>query len=668
MIESYFSIADGSSKDAFIVLIRGAKLLTLARDQLREASNAAIQLHGIIFATPAFYNPGWSFHLDPASIAFHADPQSSCDTTLSDVEHLLSKEDKKLPTGSRCSFRHVRIVAEVEPPSKRPLRRPSDDELSATAKELFSAFGLPVTSSGWAARLDADLASEASLSSAEISKRIATLNPRWTEMYVQDVRAALGGLESDLRYFDDLRFRLTNQVLDLKALDDALRIHNDEIAAGYYTVASEISKSEFEAAGEQKAGYEAASAEYSKLFQNPEAVEAFTDPQRAAQLRAVSATALVYSPYQDLHDQFSKGQMVRWAHGWNTPDVPTPLPKGNVGDSPTDTPTLVYYATRKSAVCEISAAAVSVTGGRLLAEAGAKAAKASFEAKARAANWAADDISFRRDRAKVQIELRELRRQAIDSWGGPLNLTEKCLTIRKRFIDLLAETVARAEVIASTLQSLYGVVWSLPPPKIDGWDDAAGSYLAALQAWYADLDTALSRMQERESALIVAISMRNSALKEFEAAKVALKTGKSPSLLVGFKIPSQRIGDLRGARVRAVSISTIEKVSDYSDSWHGRIRPPISAVSIDLHGNRHSISQNDPFAAEVGRILSRANPRQPDSVGTIFRNCCPTSDLTKPDAASTWTLEIAAFSVLGKHAYELEDVVVEVVVTGLVPY
>jgi hypothetical protein len=668
MLEAYFALSDGSSKKPFIILLRGAELVAHARAILRGNPDLASHVHGNIVATPAFYNPDWSFHLDPSSIGFFQVAIEVCDANIAYVEEkLIDVGTDFLPGNHWCPW-SAKLTAEISLPAKSRMCRPGVAETSVRAKELFSIYGLPLSPAGWVARLDAGLAAEPSLGASELAKRAATLNPRWTEVYIQDMRSSLGGLEIDSRYFDDLSFRLANQVLDLKAQDEALRIHNDEIVAGYYTVASEISQSELTATNAQLNGYAEASAQYEKLFQNHDAVEVFEDPQRAAELRAVAASVLVYSPYQKLHDDFSKNGFLMWPKGWNTVGVPTPLPPGTIGEDPTSTPSLVYFATRKSAMCEISSAAVAATSGRLLADAGSKSAASSLAAKTREAKWAADDVNFRRDRAEVQINLRELRRQAVESVGGPLNLTEKCLTLRKRFVEQLAETLARATVVGSSLQPVYGVTWSTAPPDVASWDDAYGGYLAALQAWYVGLDTTLARAQERESAQIVVVSMKGSSPKEFAAAKAALKAGTSPKLLVPFKITPQQVGDLRGARVRALSISTIEKGPDIADSWRGRVRPPIAAISVDLLGNHHLIIQQGSFVAEAGRICSRTSPRQPDTVGANLRNCCPTSDLSKPDAASNWALEVEPLSLLGKHAYDLEDVVVEVVITGLASY
>ncbi|MGE8067065.1 hypothetical protein [Pseudomonas sp. NPDC089569] len=660
-----FSVSDSKDSPPFIIRLDDPAVIEQARAILRGEETAKVRVQGTVITRQAPYNPAWSFHLDPGSISFFELAAEVCDASTQHVQENLDRVGHDfLPEGRWCPW-SSRLVSELPAGSACGFQRPNKEQTSRVARELFAAFGLNMSPAGWVAGIDSALNSEADLLTGALQARTATMSERWADVYVQDIRGALASMESDLRYFDDLNYRLANQSIDIYAQDEALRIHNEEIAAGWYTVAAEIAQFEQTAAATQKTGSDVVKGIYDGLFANPDVVKAFRDPQQVANLRATTAAVMTYSPYSKLHDDFKTAGFLKWSNALNGNTVPTPLPVGHVGPDPMETPALVFTMTQQSALCEIAWAAVNSRSGQAGATANADACSNLASAKSRELQWAQADSNFRQERSAVQLQVRELRRQAVEQPGAPLNITEKCRTLRRRFVDQLAEAVARAMVVDTAMASVFGLPWNEAPPLPETWNDSAGSYLAALQRWFVRLDVQLARGQQQEVAQVVAVSIKQAAPTAFAKAVKDLKTNTAKTLSVRFPIAETLFGGLRGARIRGAFVSTIEKTPDASDSWQGVLSAPVTAVSIDASGRRQQIAQRLP-PADAGRIQARSILKTPDLVGAAaLRNASPIGDMTQAAADSQWLIEIGGKSLLGRSAADLTDIVVEIVVGGL---
>ena len=151
-----------------------------------------------------------------------------------------------------------------------PLKTDDPDRINKIAKAAFANVRMRTGSDGWASRMDADVAKETGLRSKEIARRAHSLSLRWADVYLQDIRGSLQSMEADNRYYDELNFRLANQAIDVYSQDEALRIHNNEIAAGWYTVAAEIADLEEKALSIQRDGAHDVRDAYDELFKDPE--------------------------------------------------------------------------------------------------------------------------------------------------------------------------------------------------------------------------------------------------------------------------------------------------------------------------------------------------------------------------------------------------------------
>ena len=234
-------------------------------------------------------------------------------------------------------------------------------------------------------------------------------------------------------------------------------------------------------------------------------------------------------------------------------------------------------------------------------------------------------------------------------------------------MERLAETLARAIIVESSLVTTFGLDSLAPLPMPETWKDANGSYLAALQAWFVEVDNALARVQEAEVAQVLALSLNKVAPGALKKAQADVQQGKAASVIVRFLVPDSYVRGLIGVRVRGAFVSTIEAHSlqgEKGDSWRGRLHAPKAALAI---GRSKTVAvRQDTSVAECGRIQSRASISHPDLVGAAaLKNASPIGDPKGTADDSSWTIELEATSLLGRKASVLHDVVIELVLSGL---
>ena len=110
----YFIVSDGVTPRNFIVKFDTAERVRMARDII-AGQLPSLHVKGNIVTTAAIYNPGWSWHLDPASIEFFSVASNVCDQTFSNTEsNLANVGNTFLTSGTICPWSSY-LVAEVEP-------------------------------------------------------------------------------------------------------------------------------------------------------------------------------------------------------------------------------------------------------------------------------------------------------------------------------------------------------------------------------------------------------------------------------------------------------------------------------------------------------------------------------------------------------------------------
>jgi len=100
--------------DAFTIMLTDSIRIQEARLIVSGVQTDAVSVMGTIVKAPAPYNPGWSYHLDPASISFFRCAIEVCDASPQYVEdHLNEVCGALLPGCTWCPW-SSRVAEEVE--------------------------------------------------------------------------------------------------------------------------------------------------------------------------------------------------------------------------------------------------------------------------------------------------------------------------------------------------------------------------------------------------------------------------------------------------------------------------------------------------------------------------------------------------------------------------
>ena len=114
---TYFRFTDTDGQPRFVIQLTDPAKIEHARKILRGEENDKIHLYGTIIRRPAAYNPGWGFHMDPATINFFIAAIEVCDASMRYVEeHLDEAGGAFLPGAIWCPWTS-RLVDEFTPPT-----------------------------------------------------------------------------------------------------------------------------------------------------------------------------------------------------------------------------------------------------------------------------------------------------------------------------------------------------------------------------------------------------------------------------------------------------------------------------------------------------------------------------------------------------------------------
>ena len=90
MASAYFAFVVNDDKE-FVIELRNDDLIAHARKLLSGEETSEPHVHGRIIKRSAPYNPAWSYHLDPDSIAFFEMAIEVCDAHPAYVEDHLDE-------------------------------------------------------------------------------------------------------------------------------------------------------------------------------------------------------------------------------------------------------------------------------------------------------------------------------------------------------------------------------------------------------------------------------------------------------------------------------------------------------------------------------------------------------------------------------------------------
>ncbi|MFI0367101.1 calmodulin-binding protein [Actinomadura sp. 1N219] len=110
---AHFVFTDMASDDEAVIELTDPAEIQHARDLINGTATDNPQVMGKIVKQPASYNPGWSYHLDPATIQFFEIATEVCDASISYVEeHLDEAGGAFLPGLTWCPW-GSRVLREV---------------------------------------------------------------------------------------------------------------------------------------------------------------------------------------------------------------------------------------------------------------------------------------------------------------------------------------------------------------------------------------------------------------------------------------------------------------------------------------------------------------------------------------------------------------------------
>lgn len=126
-MSAYFMFGQTSPKgeqEWFVFKLTDPAKIAEARALLGGGNDAKRHVQGTIVKSRVPYNPGWSFHLDPASIGFFEMQIEVCDANVTYVEeHLDEVGGSTLPKSFWCPWSST-LTAEVtdlfDPVTERP--------------------------------------------------------------------------------------------------------------------------------------------------------------------------------------------------------------------------------------------------------------------------------------------------------------------------------------------------------------------------------------------------------------------------------------------------------------------------------------------------------------------------------------------------------------------
>lgn len=103
------------AKDTFVFKLDDPAKIAEARVILAGKNGGKNHVSGIVEKSPASYNPGWSYHIDPGSITFFQNMTEVCDASIRMVEdHLAEVGGSFLPENRWCPW-GSHLLEEVAP-------------------------------------------------------------------------------------------------------------------------------------------------------------------------------------------------------------------------------------------------------------------------------------------------------------------------------------------------------------------------------------------------------------------------------------------------------------------------------------------------------------------------------------------------------------------------
>lgn len=536
--------------------------------------------------------------------------------------------------------------------------------LRAAVAKRFLDLGLQIRADGWPGRIDSGLSAESQLSRVALDAIAGLWSPLWADNLFQELRFTVSGLEADSRYFADLNYRLATYIIEQFTQDGELAVHNDEVGAGWLTVAAEIAGLETAAQEEMFNAFQASSAYFQNLLQDEAVQRAFANPRALGEMRAAAVTVASLTPYRKVYVDSIEDSYVEYSEQVLTGGRPIVVDPNGAG-ARTDAVAAIYNNAAESFALDMAINAATTQAGGELAKGYAASAFPSLNSKQRQLAWSNNDIEFRRRRTQLQIDARALKREAFETAGSPFDYTVELSQLRERFIAMLAQASSKASVVQKGLNLLLGLSLPEPPMPYD-WEDGRPSYIIALSEWINLVQFSVGQATQFEAGTILSFSVKRLNPGAWDLARQNISSGATTRFEMALQFPRDAFEAYSRVRLRGLSASVAHATASVDgDSWRGTIQPPANSVYLDAEGGELTVVQA-ALQSDLARVAGRGASRPPDIVGmSHLRNMSPLSPTAAQDARSAWHLVIERESVFGKDILEVTDVCLDLMVSGL---
>jgi hypothetical protein len=110
---AYFLVGFPPTRETFVIELREARRIQLARAVIASRGRMQHHVGGIIVKEPRRYNPGWSYHLDPTTVHFFITAPPELHSTPRFIEEHLAEVGVTFLPGSRWLPRNSRLIREI---------------------------------------------------------------------------------------------------------------------------------------------------------------------------------------------------------------------------------------------------------------------------------------------------------------------------------------------------------------------------------------------------------------------------------------------------------------------------------------------------------------------------------------------------------------------------
>jgi hypothetical protein len=407
-------------------------------------------------------------------------------------------------------------------------------------------------------------------------------------------------------------------------------IHLREDAAGYYTWAASVARSD---AAAEKTLYESAEAA-AKQIEDYGNKYLDGDGLRRREVAAQKEAALSPLPY---YKEDAEGKHPIQYH----PNA-SPLPAVSGEKSDLFETFAIWESTARLNLerCLLRSQYSALSSA---AEAGKQRSKGATDKQ----NWEESNILFQQERTSVVREIMYLKQLLATCPDGVLNYIQRMKAIQSRFHRDFRDAIARIKAAQQGLQKLYGYTEPLP-------DENSPSYFDLVLGWTRDAIRKRVRFSHYDQNLVFPLSVRSSCGGD-EKWSEGKRTGHWKCRFSEDMVPT----GIRHVRLRGISAFVVSDEKSPNGLWQVTARAPRRSMCRRLDDRVEPLDQTKIPPCWLFRTTVRQDRREPDVVGSVaLHNVSPFST-ADPGPDDDWEIAIAQTSSSGVSRNAIEDVFID---------